>query len=161
MSSKPFLLVAVGVLVCTAGCPKGTTSAETTTGLTQVADAESHLFPVLGGFQHLCGQSVLGQDGTEIVWDLFWSAEAPADVARLYTEQLGTAGLEQADGEWTWRVPAEGIPDRVLNVMPTDRPHPQCETAVPAGAATVGVFSEMFRRTAPTPPEPPAPTPSP
>ena len=170
ITKLPVLVATLSALVA-AGCPKGPTGTDTAADLgttpadpdTAPADpdttpaAESHRFPVQADLIHLCGQSVLGQDGTEILWDLFWSTREPAEVARFYSETLGTAGLAEADGEWTWRVPADGIPDRVLNVMPADRPHPECGTR-PADAKTVAVFSEMLRRTPPAAPEPPTPT---
>lgn len=106
---------------------------------------ESHGFPVPDGLEHLCGQSVLGGAGDEIVWDLFWSAKEPAVVAASYRDALGTEGLEEEDGEWTWRVPPTGDVERVVNVMTQGRRHPDCGTPVPAAARTVVVLSEMHR----------------
>jgi hypothetical protein len=114
----------------------------------------------LADLQHVCGQSVLGQDGSEILWDLFWSARAPADVAQAYRETLGTDGLDELDGGWTWRAPVDGAPDHVLDVMAADASHPDCGP-VPADAKTVAVFSEMFRREPPQEPPTPTPTPTP
>jgi len=121
----------------------GTPGPADSTGATR---RESHGFPVPDGLEHLCGQSVLGGAGDEIVWDLFWSANEPAVVAGSYRDALGAEGLEEEDGEWTWRVPPTGDVERVANVMAQGRRHPDCGTPVPAAARTVVVLSEMHRR---------------
>jgi len=108
--------------------------------------ATSNGFPVRPGMIRACGQSVLSADGTEIVWDIFTSTDDPATVAEYYTQQLGTAGLEVGDGEWTWRMPAgQQVPDRVLSVSAPTAPHPDCP-GLPSDARTIGNFSQMFHR---------------
>ena len=106
----------------------------------------SHDFPVMPGMTHACGQSVLSADGTEILWDIFATTASPEDVAAYYKQQLGTAGLEESDGEWTWRAPPDQEqPDRVLSIGSAAAWHPDCP-GLPADAVTLGNFSNMFHR---------------
>ncbi|MBI5501017.1 MAG: hypothetical protein HY907_12300 [Deltaproteobacteria bacterium] len=106
----------------------------------------SHDFPVMPGMTHACGQSMLSTDGTEILWDIFATTASPEEVAAYYKQQLGTAGLEEADGEWTWRAPAgQEQPDRVLGISSAAAWHPDCP-GLSADAVTLGNFSNMIRR---------------
>ncbi|MBI5486657.1 MAG: hypothetical protein HY905_04950 [Deltaproteobacteria bacterium] len=121
------------------------TSATQREAATAVAET-SHDFPVMPGMTHACGQSVLSADGTEILWDIFATTASPEDVAAYYKQQLGTAGLEESDGEWTWRAPpGQEQPDRVLGISSASAWHPDCP-GLPADAATLGNFSNMLRR---------------
>jgi len=139
------LLLLCAGLSLGATCRRGATDG---TAIGEVADegATSHDFPVMPGMAHACGESVLGGDGSEIVWDIYSTTEPLETVAAWYDERLGTGGLETTDEKWTWRMPPGAErPERVLSLTPATAWHPECP-GLPADAVTIGNFSNMFSR---------------
>jgi hypothetical protein len=130
-------LVSTALAAC--GPRRGTQEIGTTS-----ADAEtSHGWPVMPGLVHGCFESVLGQDGSEILWDGFVSDQAPDVVAAWYREQLGTETLDESGGDWTWRSTDPAAP-RVLSVYAVGGPGVFCQE-MPPGAVTFVNASEMHR----------------
>jgi hypothetical protein len=113
-------------------------------GTTAAATGEtSHGWPVMPGLDHECNESVLSQDGSEVLWDGFVTDQAPDVVAAWYKEQLGTETLDESGGDWTWRSTDPAAP-RVLSVYAVGGPGVFCPE-MPPEAVTFVNASEMNR----------------
>jgi len=115
------------------------------------SDPPAAAFPLYPGAEHFAWQSVLGADGTEIVWDAYATPDTPAVVIAYYRERLppdSYEGHRDSYGEHAvFRIPSDR-PGRVLSVSPVKAsgPHDGYRDRIPSGTRSVIIASRMTRR---------------
>ena len=93
------------------------------------------------GARTLCSQSVLGQNGEEILWHSYATKDKPARVAGFYRKEKNAKTDKADDTALTLR---RG--DSVLDVFSPTAHYPQCDVKPDPRERTVIVVSRMLRR---------------
>ena len=96
--------------------------------------------PYLGA-RALCSQSVVGQNGEEVLWHSYATKDKPARVAAFYRKEKNAKTDKADDAALTLR---RG--DSVLDVFAPAAHYPQCDAKPDTGERAVIVVSRMLRR---------------